>query len=200
MTRAAPFTVPYDLSALAVHATSEVTLKPDKPERDATATWLGIEGLDGLNATVTLLRESDERYAYTANFEADVVQACVITLEPVASHVSGEFRRVFRLRPKPSRRRKEVPEAPLGAFELSADEDELEMLDSPILDLAAPLLEELSLALDPYPKAPGATFESPAEESEPTESPFAVLEILKTAPAESGERRTKASRPAKKRG
>jgi len=50
--------------------------------------------------------------------------------------------------------------------------------------VAGPLLEELSLALDPYPKAPGAVFGAPAEESDASENPFAVLEKLKMASPE----------------
>jgi hypothetical protein len=52
--------------------------------------------------------------------------------------------------------------------------------------LAAPLLEEVSLALDPYPKAPGAAFEVLPEPIEPAENPFAVLEALKKAPRPPG--------------
>jgi len=201
MTSELPFTAPYDLAGLAVRgAAREVNLTPSKPERAATAAWLGIEGIERLQATVTLSRESDDRYTYATNFDAEVVQACVITLEPVTSHISGEFKRVFRVRPKTSNRRRKAPEEPAAAFELSADENEPEVLDSPILDLAGPVIEELSLALDPYPKAPGATFESPAEEADSTESPFAVLKELKIAPAAPGKGQTKAARTGKKGG
>jgi hypothetical protein len=59
-------------------------------------------------------------------------------------------------------------------------------------------LEELSLALDPYPKAPGAAFEVPPEPPAPADNPFAVLEALKRAPAA---RRPSAKRqPGKKQG
>jgi len=78
-----------------------------------------------------------------------------------------------------SRRRAPAPE-PAAAIEISTlDEEGPELLESPVLDLAAPLLEEVSLALDPYPKAPGAVFEAPADEAGPEDSPFAVLQKLK---------------------
>jgi uncharacterized metal-binding protein YceD (DUF177 family) len=63
-----------------------------------------------------------------------------------------------------------------------AEDDGPELLDHPVIDLAAPFLEELTLSLDPYPKAPGAAFEVPPEPLAPTDNPFAVLEKLKKPP------------------
>jgi hypothetical protein len=70
--------------------------------------------------------------------------------------------------------------APHGEYPVSQTEEEPpEDIESARYDLAAPLLEELVLALDPYPRALGVVFESPiAGELEP-ESPFAVLKALK---------------------
>jgi len=99
-----------------------------------------------------LARSSSDSFAYDASFAADVVQDCVVTLEPVRAHLEGGFTRRYRLLPKPSRRRGPVPDIEIT----DTGEDELEVLASPHVDLAAPLLEELSLALDPYPRAPAS--------------------------------------------
>ena len=57
------------------------------------------------------------------------------------------------------------------------------MLSSSLVDVVAPVLEELSLMLDPYPRAPGVTFEAPGDDVKERDSPFAVLAKLKvTAP------------------
>jgi hypothetical protein len=54
------------------------------------------------------------------------------------------------------------------------------MLESSIVDLAAPLLEELSLSLDPYPRKAGVQFAPPEEApAEEPNNPFAVLGKLK---------------------
>jgi uncharacterized metal-binding protein YceD (DUF177 family) len=186
MTRSVePFSAIFDLGTLR-ESGAEITLAPKPAERAAIAQWLGIESLDSFKAAIRLSRHGEDHYFYEARFEADVVQACVITLDPVPSHLSGEFRRALRLLPRPSkakRRKTAAVEAP-AAIELAALDpgvDEPELLDSPLFDLAAPVLEELSLALDPYPKAPGAVFEAPPEPADPSENPFAVLEKLKTA-------------------
>jgi hypothetical protein len=198
-----PFTAFFDLGTLRDRLV-EVNLVPSQAERVAIAHWLGIEAVDSLKATVQLSRSGMDEYAYQGSFEADVVQACVITLAPVPSHLSGEIRRRFRILPRPSTRRRksatEPPPAIPAVIDLSiAQEDSPELLDQPVLDLAAPLLEELSLGLDPYPKAPGAAFEVPREPLAPAENPFAVLETLKRAPPPRRPSAKPAGRPAIKR-
>jgi hypothetical protein len=42
------------------------------------------------------------------------------------------------------------------------------------------VLEELVLAIDPYPRKPGVAFQPPADEGGQAEHPFAVLKKLKT--------------------
>ena len=182
-----PFTAPFDLGNVRDRAV-EVSLAPGPAERAEIAHWLGIEALDSLKAVIGLSRSGADEYAYRGHFEADVVQACVITLAPVPAHLSGEILRKFKVLPRPSTRRRksaiEPPPAIPAIIDLSvADEDSPEFLVSPVLDLAAPVLEELSLGLDPYPKARGAAFEVPPEPLAPAENPFAVLETLKKAPS-----------------
>ena len=123
-----------------------------------------------------LSRIGPDTYSYDAHFEADVVQQCVVTLEPVRSHIARDVQRRFRIKAVP-RKRKMVP------VELLSDDDEIELVDGSMIDLAAPLLEELSLGIDPYPRAPGVNFATPPEDKPPLENPFAVLEKLKPAPA-----------------
>jgi uncharacterized metal-binding protein YceD (DUF177 family) len=194
-----PFSASFDLGTVRDRVV-EVSLEPRPAERGEIAHWLGIEALDSLKAVIQLSQVSADEYAYRGHFEADVVQACVITLAPVPSHLSGEISRRFKVLPRASTRRRKSAVEPSVAIPAiidlaAADEDSPELLDSPALDLAAPLLEELSLALDPYPKAPGAAFEAPPEPPEPADNPFAALEALKRAPAA---RRPSAKPPAKR--
>jgi len=189
-----PFSVWFELGGLS-DAGAEVTLSPTEGERESTAHWLGIESVKELKATIRLSRVGDDEYAYAANFAADVVQACVVTLEPVPSHLTGEFRRLFKLMPRLTGGHRRRGTALPAALELSSlEDDEPELIEGTRIDLAAPLLEEVSLALDPYPRAPGVAFEGPKQEGTGADSPFAVLERLKT-PA--GTRA--AAAPAKKR-
>jgi len=62
----------------------------------------------------------------------------------------------------------------------SIDDELTEEIESLTYDLAAPLLEEFSLAIDPYPRAPGVAFEPQSDRAQKgEEGPFAALKALK---------------------
>ena len=174
--RPPPYSVFLDLGAVPDHGV-ERTLSPNAEERQVIARWLGVETIESLTATVHVKRRGEDHYAYEARFEAALVQACVVTLEPVPAQLSGEFRRDFRVRARSSaKRRRQTEETPASVELTDLDDDESEWLDQHEIDLAAPVLEELTLALDPYPRAPGAALEVPPEEAPARDNPFASLE------------------------
>jgi hypothetical protein len=49
----------------------------------------------------------------------------------------------------------------------------------------------LYLAVDPYPRKPGAVFEPVVEAADPEDHPFAALKALKAEPKKSGARKPK---------
>jgi len=177
MSSSPPFSSFFDLSSLPEMG-AELAISPCTEERTRIAAWLNIESLEDLKASVSLTHKASDRFAYRAHFDADVVQTSVVTLEPVSSHLSADFERSYELTPTPSRsrRRRDVP----PAVSLNQEgEDAPEFVDSPVIDIAAPVLEELSLALDPYPRRAGEAFAQPEPaESEPN-NPFAILKTLK---------------------
>lgn len=175
MTTNPPFCVHFDLGTVPEKGT-ELKLVPSEAERAAIADWLGVIALPSLIASVRLSRRGKDFYGYEASFEADVVQACVVTLEPVPGHLTGSFDRSFRI--VSSMASKRMEEGPGGEISLSDAEDP-DVVEGTNIDLAEPVLEELSLVLDPYPRAPGATFEVPGAGEIPADSPFAVLKALK---------------------
>jgi uncharacterized metal-binding protein YceD (DUF177 family) len=181
MTVRPPYSSFYDLEKLTAKG-FELVLKPTAPEREKIAAWLDVVALENLEAVVKLTRAGSGRYSYRGQFEADVVQACVVTLEPVPSHLAGDFERSFqfaRVVSHSGRKGKKPAIAPVGGIN-DLDSDEPELLESPVVDLAAPMLEELSLSLDPYPRKAGVEFTQPEEApAEDEENPFAVLARLK---------------------
>src|SRR6266513_2558884 len=106
-----PFSVAFDLGTVRDRVV-DVTVTPSEAQRGAIAHWLGVESLDALTARIVLSRAGADEYAYRGSFEADVVQACVVTLEPVPSHLSGEISRKFKLLPRVSPRRRKPPAEP----------------------------------------------------------------------------------------
>ncbi|HYD32371.1 MAG TPA: DUF177 domain-containing protein [Azospirillaceae bacterium] len=153
------------------------TIEASATERDALARRLELEAVDCLKAAVRLRRAmGGEMIRVSGRLEADVVQTCVVTLEPVKAHVSEEFSALFS------------PNAATHDVDLGGEIDvefslESEMEDAPEplvngkIDIGELTTQHLSLALDPYPRAPGVDFIEHVEhdEAEEAPSPFAAL-------------------------
>ena len=172
-----PFHHAFELGSLSERG-AEIRLAPDAAERARIAEWLGALDVPRLEATVRLQRAGDDLYSYDAELTAEVVQACVVTLEPVPSTHAAHVQRRYRVAASKTARRAQTE----VSVDAGDDEEAPEALSGTALDIAAPVLEELSLALDPYPRAPGVTFEPPKEEPKPGDNPFAILAKLKQRP------------------
>jgi hypothetical protein len=172
--REPPFDRFYNLGDLG-RAGDSVTIVLNEESRARLAKWAEVVAVGKLEATVDLKKLSTNRFEYRARLEADAVQSCVVTLEPVHSHIAREFSRELHFA-EHAPRREPRPEA---LTITAADDDAPEEIDSLEFDLAKPLLEEFSLALDPYPRAVGVAFTPPKSREQPSESPFAALKVLK---------------------
>jgi hypothetical protein len=169
-----PFEHYFDLSALS-SAGQDVRVVAKRDDLERIAQWADVQSIGRFEALISLRKLSQSRFSYGAILKVDAVQSCVVSLAPVSERIEKIFDRELHLV-------SHVPRglAPHGEYPVSQTEEEPpEDIESARYDLAAPLLEELVLALDPYPRALGVVFESPiAGELEP-ESPFAVLKALK---------------------
>jgi uncharacterized metal-binding protein YceD (DUF177 family) len=181
-----PYSVTFDLNTLSDRVV-ELSIEPGPSERAAIAEWLDAAGIEALTASVRLKRLGEDRFRYEARYCADVVQRCVVTLDPVHSHLEAEFAREYRIGSALP-----VRKARLARSHVIADlnEEDVEELDGPVLDIAAPLIEEIGLALDPYPRAPGAAFAAAGTDVESEtvtrgDNPFAILSRLKETSSKS---------------
>jgi hypothetical protein len=146
-------------------------LTADAAARIRIATALDLVDLPELAAEVQLAPWMDGAIVH-ASWRARVVQTCGVTLEPLESELSGEFD--VRAVPQGS----VAAPAEAGALELDLDApDPPDILDGDRIDPAAYVVEHLALALDPFPRKPGAVFQPP--EATPEASLFAVLLELK---------------------
>jgi uncharacterized metal-binding protein YceD (DUF177 family) len=151
----------------------ETAIEANEAERRALAEVLDILGIDSLKATFTLTPWRRGGVRVTGVVEADVVQACVLTLDPVNETVREDID--LRFLPEG-----ELP-PPRAEIELDVTSDDIpEPLEGGSIDLGAIAAEHMALGLDPYPRAPGAEFEPYVEDAdEPKEAPFAALARLK---------------------
>jgi hypothetical protein len=176
-TEISPFQEIYDLGDLG-RGTADLRITTTDDDRARIARWADVQAVEAFAATMVLRKHAANSFSLDAELTADVVQDCVVTLEPVRSHVARHIHRELHLAPSLRHRSDTTIALPQSA----GDDDVPEEIDSLDYDLAGPLLEELVLALDPYPRAPGVEFAAPAEAGEPEtkpESPFAVLKSLK---------------------
>jgi uncharacterized metal-binding protein YceD (DUF177 family) len=159
-----PISQTYELGRLAA-AGDEVTIAPSKEDLARIAAWADLDSVESLRARIGLRKLTATHFTLDIALDAGIVQSCVVTLDPVRSHIERTFTRELVLAPT-------AEIAPL-------DEDGREQIASLRYDLAVPVLEELALAIDPYPRAPGVAFEAPAEEADKPDHPFAALKKLK---------------------
>jgi uncharacterized metal-binding protein YceD (DUF177 family) len=173
MTGEPPFSHLYNLNRLG-QAGDEVTFRLSDAERQALARFADVPRVESFSAKIDLKKLSPNRFRLDFLADADIVQACVVTLVDVPAHIRLQFDRELHFTPALKR-------AGEGAVEVALEDDMPEEIDSLHYDLAAPLIEEFILGLDPYPRAPGVEFQPPKGEGA-AESPFAVLKGLKSGP------------------
>lgn len=151
-----------------------VTRTGTAEERAAIAEALGILSCERLIFDYTLKPIPDHRYRLTGTLSAGVTQACVVTLEPVASTIEDEVSVDFWPPHLLEERSVGGERAVLG----EADPEPLGQLGR--IDSGRIAYEVLSASLDPYPRAEGAEFdEVKSSEGTETDHPFAALAKLK---------------------
>jgi uncharacterized protein DUF177 involved in 23S rRNA accumulation len=157
---AAPeFTRPVDVNRLP-SGEGVYDLAATPAERAALARRFDLLALDRLEAQVRLTPLPGGLLRLSAALSADLVQACVVTLEPVPARIDDQFSLLFR------------PGIEEKAVVLSGAAELIEPLPAGVLDVGEAVAQQLSLVLDPFPRAPGAAAERPGEA---LASPFAAL-------------------------
>lgn len=145
-------------------------------ERQAVAVALGLLACDALGFTYVVKPRAHGRWWLEGTLSADVVQACVVSLEPVAARIEEAVG--IELWPPEL-----IDERADGSGDraiLGADDPEpLDRLGR--IETGRLAFEILSAGLDPYPRKPGTEFDWSEGESEPPQgdSPFAALKALK---------------------
>lgn len=155
-----------------IGATRLVELSADGGQRAALAKRLGIERVDALSASIELSPRAAGVEA-RGSISAHVTQRCVATGEPVERTIDEPFDILFV-----------APDQVSGdEIELSSEECDRIEHDGLAIDLGEAAAQTLALALDPYPRAPGADAAladaGVLKEGEETVGPFAALKGLK---------------------
>jgi len=148
-----------------------VAIDADDKERAALASRFGLLSIERLSATAELTRDGDVVIA-TGNLAAEVVQACVASGDPVPASLAEDF--TLRFVP---------PSGAPDAEEIELEEGDLDEIDyeGGAIDLGEAAAQTLALALDPFPRAPGAEerLRAAGVIGEEEAGPFAALKALK---------------------
>src|SRR3954454_3760552 len=113
-------------------------------ERAALAQRFGLIGVERLEAVFSLKRAGGGVIHISGELQADVTQACVVTLAPVPAQLEERFSADFA---DEDRRRPADQD-----LDFEAD-DPPEPIRNGHIDLGELAAEQLALALDPYPRA-----------------------------------------------
>lgn len=153
----------------------DLDLTADDARRERIAGDFGMISLDALSAHVTTTPVSGPKPLVHVRLELNgqVTQECGVTLEPF-SHAIAAVLEIECIQAA------DVTDevAAVGEAELRLDDlDEPDVVENGQIDLGQYIIEALGEAYDPFARKPGAVFEEPEADAEP--SPFAVLAKLK---------------------
>lgn len=135
----------------------------------ALAKRFGLGRLERLAAEGECAPRAGGTWRLTAALAAAVVQTCVVTLEPVAAEIADRFELHFA----------PIAEAdPAVELDIQGEDCEPMPIDGK-LDVGEIVAQQLSLALDPFPRRPGASWNAAdatgTAAAEARRSPFAAL-------------------------
>ena len=160
-------------------------IEADAGERSALAERLGIVALDSLSATVYLdTQPGDGVVRVHGEFNAEVVQTCIVTLELLSTRLNAAFERLYSPEEEGSEAGTSAPDAP-EFVEIAPDaaEPQQPIVDG-VIDIGEAVAEQLAIELDPFPRTPGAVFQEFSSESDDRPEaggerrPFAALKDL----------------------
>lgn len=158
------------------------SVSADDAECAALAERMGLRSLSNLSADLSIRRvPGGTAVRIEGTVKADVVQACVVSLQDVYAHVEGTFDTYFT--EDADKAREEI------SFTLDDDLDAAEMVHNGMIDLGEVVAQYLSLELDPYPRAPGVSLAAQLQASgtPQKQSPFHALAALKDGKDKKGE-------------
>jgi len=176
----APFSRSMPVSKLRRDAETPFRIAAEPEECAAVARFLGVDRIDRLSFAGFIVPAAGEGWRVRGHLVANIVQSCVVTLEPVPGRHDIEIDRLY------------LPEASFRCMrevDVGAEDEDVPDPFTDALDPAALAVETLALAIDPYPRAEGAELGriscGTAGVEEPA-GPFASLAALRDRDSKGG--------------
>ena len=160
-----------------------VAFTASEAERAALAAHFDLVAVQDFVAAVTVRPGKGGEVILSGAVDAEIVQNCVVTLEPLTQAVHEEID--LHLVPAGSaaaaraeRQREEEADGP----------EPPEIYTGASIDIGAYAMEFFAVGIDPYPRAPGAELpqDLAVDDGDATASPFSALARLKRPPGGAG--------------
>lgn len=151
-----------------------LVIEPDAKALAALAQAHEIVSVESFRAELLLANWKRGGVIVTGRVRAEIVQECVVTLEPMGTAIDEDVETIFVPDGSPLAR-EEIAD---GELFLSADgPDGPDTFDGQTIDAGALAEEIFGLGIDPYPRKPGAALPG-ADAGDAEASPFANLRNL----------------------
>ncbi|MCB1592359.1 MAG: hypothetical protein KDI90_07905 [Alphaproteobacteria bacterium] len=164
-----------------------LTIEPDRQQAESVIKRLGLDGLDNLKASITLRRNPGNMVIHIEGLiTARAYQKCVVTLAPLEMDIKAPFEAWYAdssqtLSFTKAKRERELEKENTEQPVLDESEDPEPIVNGHI-DLGELVVQHLSLNIDPYPKAIGASYEpgddaaaTPLKKGDAYSNPFEAL-------------------------
>jgi uncharacterized metal-binding protein YceD (DUF177 family) len=175
-----PFSYPVKVGHVSANPVV-VTVEANDAERAALADVWQVVAVKSLKAELQIARWKKDGVRVRGDVKAEIVQSCVVTLEPVQARINEHFEQIF------------VPEGSKLARIVTSESSEMvldpdgpdlpEPFSGDTIDAGAVVAEFAAMAIDPYPRKQGAEFADHIEVDENAPSgrpnPFAALKDWK---------------------
>ena len=172
------------------HKINSVGARGVSVERAATAAEcerlkeaLDVLSVSSYHARYTIAVAGRGELNLSGAFTCDLIQACVVTLEPVPQTITGPLSVRFSLPGRSAEPRDLEPSGDHSAERPVLDQPDVELISGDVIEAGRVLYELLSAELDPYPRQANVEFSWVDPKAGPGDvvklNPFAALSKLK---------------------
>jgi hypothetical protein len=146
-----------------------VVIEADEAQREALAKAHGLLSVEKYRADLLVTAWKRHGVKVAGKVEADITQACVVSLDPVKAHIEEEVEGLFL--PDDSKLGR-LGFGSGGEIMIDADgPDSPELFSGDTIDVGELAEQFFGLAIDPYPRKPDVSLDE-SSENEPEETEF----------------------------
>lgn len=143
---------------------TELNLEPSESDRKKIVDLLGVIEVKSLIADLTFKRvQGGLVVKIDGKYKADIEQSCVVTLEPIETHIEDSFSAWYAdpdqaVSFNKARKQREM-EKRHGEVPIVDEKDDPEPIINGKIDVGDVITQFLSMAIDPYPHKEGVEYE-----------------------------------------